>query len=233
MRNTDTQFGPLPFGPYGVGGGPAGGPTQGGGSVIPVTHPLGRPAMGGLPGIRGGLPGLSGLSGLNGPSAQPQFLGNPGMAQNQMAAAMGGMGGVPGMFGMGGMPGMAGMPAGPFGAQQMMAGAAAPWNPMSGVGMIPHMNEGNVFNPASPVPLPTNALGYARALQMPGMNPMMNPQMGMHHGMLMPGGVGAFKDPPARFGLGLGYPHPDMDRYSSVGETVPAPGGGEAAKLFF
>ena len=99
--------------------------------------------------------------------------------------------------------------------------------------MIPHMNEGNIFNPASPVPLPTNALGYARALQMPGMNPMMNAQMGIHHGALMPGGVGAFKDPPARFGLGLGYPHPDMDRYSSVGETVPAPGGGEAAKLFF
>ena len=225
----DTQFGPLPFGPYGVGGGPSGGPVQGG-SIIPVTHPLGRPAMGGLPGIRDSLPGFNGL---NGPSADPHFLGGPG-AEMAFAAALQGNAAFAGIGpGMAPMSANMGSLAGPVGAQMMMAGAAAPWTPSSGIGMIPHMNEGNVFNPASPVPLPSNALGYARALQMPGMSPMMNPQMGMHHGMVLPGGMGAFKDPPARFGLGLGYPHPDMDRYASVGETVPAPGGGEAAKLFF
>ena len=198
--------------------------------------------MGGLPGIRGGLPSLNGL---NGPSAQPQFLS--GSQNNFMSAMQGGAfdprmgpGLVPNMNQMGnaaiaGAMNAASMGslAGPVGAQMMMAGAPAPWTAASGIGMIPHMNEGNVFNPATPVPLPTNALGYARALSMPGMAPLMNMQTGMHHGMIMPGGMGAFKDPPARFGLGLGYPHPDMDRYSSVKETPAAPGGAEAAKRFF
>lgn len=202
-----TQFGPMPFGPYGRMDQPGSSsspiPTMPGQqqhkSVIPVTHPLGH----------------------MGPA--------------------GAMGGAMGMMGAGVLPGMpgAGMP-GMMGAPASFGGAAGSptWNPAFGMGLIPHMNAGNVYNPAFPAGNPADKASGAMGMQnawaagMPGVAPTYDPNMAIHHGLNLPGGMGQFKDPAMNPSMGQGYPHPDMDRYSSVYESIPAPGG-EAAKAAF
>ena len=76
--------------------------------------------------------------------------------------------------------------------------------------MIPHVNQGNMYDPANPAA----ALGDARsanagmqnawAMGMPGIGSRYDPNMAMHHGLNLPGGMGQFHDPPAAHGLGQG-----------------------------
>lgn len=203
-----TQFGPRPFGPYGQ---------------LPNAGPMGTPGAA-APGGMGGLHG----PGARGATTLPVTHPLQGLQQYRAAMAGGGLG-MGGGMGMvpGGMA--AGMPMSGQGA------AASPqWNPAFGMGLIPHLNAGNAFNPAFPAASHDMMNGRMStssiwASQMPGVQPMYNPAMAMHHGLNLPGGVGQFHDPSAQHGFGQGYPHPDFDRYSSVFEAIPAPGS-EAAK---
>ena len=137
---------------------------------------------------------------------------------------------------MGGMMGQPGQPNQPqFNGPNGQNGQPQ-FNPAYGMGMIPHMNAGNMFNPAFPAGNPGNdprsvgqGMQHAWAMGMPGVGPTYNPNMAMHHGLNLPGGMGQFHDPPMAHGFGQGYPMPDQDRYSSVYESIPAPGGSEAA----
>lgn len=208
MVTNYTQFGPRPFGPYGQ---------------LPGAQP-------GMPGV--GSP-MSSAGGLQGPGARVPTsipVTHPLQSIQQFRSAMAGGGlGMGGGMGMVPGGGVAGMPQ-----NALAAGMSAQWNPAFGMGLIPHLNAGNAFNPAFPAAShdPMNGrMGTASiwASQMPGVHPMYNPSMAMHHGLNLPGGAGQFKDPSLSAGLGQGYPHPDFDRYSSVFESIPAPGGSEAA----
>ena len=118
----------------------------------------------------------------------------------------------PGMpMGMGGGAGM-GMGVGMMNAGAMMGGQAqSQYNPAFGMGMIPHMNNGNMYDPAFPAGnlggnprSASQSMQHAWAMGMPGISPTMNPTMAMHHGLNLPGGMGQFKDPPMAHGYGEG-----------------------------
>jgi hypothetical protein len=125
----------------------------------------------------------------------------------------GAMGGAMGMMGAGVLPGMpgAGMP-GMMGAPASFGGAAGSptWNPAFGMGLIPHMNAGNVYNPAFPAGNPADKASGAMGMQnawaagMPGVAPTYDPNMAIHHGLNLPGGMGQFKDPAMNPSMGQG-----------------------------
>jgi hypothetical protein len=193
MLQNYTQFGPHPFGPYGtmspsaggIGGGMAG-RGSGTNSLIPSSYPLGHPGSMGI----GGPMGPAGAMGSpNGMMMHSPFLGPAGM-------------GMPGMSMDGGMSMNGGM----------MGGYSQPqYNPAFGMGMIPHLNNGNMFDPAFPAGNlggnPRSAgqgMQRAWAMGMPGIAPTMNPTMALHHGLNLPGGMGQFHDPPMAHGFGQG-----------------------------
>jgi len=175
-----TQFGPMPFGPYGTmntppsSGGGGGGMMMGGGSssIIPTSYPMGHPLTPAGPMGPAGAMGPAGTM-MNGP--------------------------FPGSMAPMGMGGMA------AGGQQ------AGFNPAFGMGMIPHVNMGNMYNPAFPAGNPgsdprsaSQGMQHAWAMGMPGVGPTYNPTMAMHHGLNLPGGMGQFHDPPQAHGFGQG-----------------------------
>ena len=96
-------------------------------------------------------------------------------------------------------------------APQTLAGAmnSQQWNPAFGMGLIPHLNSGNVFNPGSPnaqFDVLTGRMGAQSswAANMPGVAPQYNPNVAIHHGLNLPGGMGQFKDPGMLHGFGQG-----------------------------
>jgi len=70
---------------------------------------------------------------------------------------------------------------------------------------------------------------------LPGVNPTFNPNILLHHQATMgQTALGQFPIPGLiHNGGGMGYPHPDRDRYHSVPVMPPPMTGGEAAKAFF
>ena len=226
MLQNYTQFGPHPFGPYGT----MSPPGQGGGSsfggmpgqgrqnagLIPSSYPLGH---GSTPGGPMGPAGAMGMGSMLGPAGMGMGMGMGGaMLPGMMGPGMmgGGMAYGPGMgpgmpMGMGGGAGM-GMGAGMMNAGAMMGGQAqSQYNPAFGMGMIPHMNNGNMYDPAFPAGnlggnprSASQSMQHAWAMGMPGISPTMNPTMAMHHGLNLPGGMGQFKDPPMAHGYGEG-----------------------------
>lgn len=65
-----------------------------------------------------------------------------------------------------------------------------------------------------------------QASWLPGVSAQYRPGMEFHHAMNLPGGnMQTWKTPSLKFGMGQGYPHPDFDRYSSVSSGVAPPSG--------
>jgi hypothetical protein len=219
-----TQFGPSPFGPYGVnnrysrqwGAIPAGvvpyaagmPPAMGGMGPVPFHHsgfiPASFPGGGAghhaLPSY-GGAPhvGMVGFGGF-GWAGLPRGASYPGFPGSQV----GGIGGSPGSpngYSNGG-------PHGPF-----------PFGPLG-----PAASPGNMYQGA--MPFANNA--FAGAL--PGIPYKYSPSLGAHHASTLPGNRGQFRDPGFLHNFGQGYPTPDFDRYSSVQQAIPSPSGAEAKK---
>ena len=173
----------------------AGGMSSRGGSIIPASYPMGQSSTPAGPmGPAGAMGGMMG-----GP-----FLGSVG--QQGMLGQQGTNGMMPGM--MGGMMGQPTQPQfnGPYGQN-----GQPQFNPAYGMGMVPHVNAGNMFNPAFPAGNPGNdprsvgqGMQHAWAMGMPGVGPTYNPNMAMHHGLNLPGGMGQFHDPPMAHGFGHG-----------------------------
>ena len=229
-----TQFGPSPFGPYGVnnrysrqwGSIPSGvvpgamgspmGAGMGGGGPAPFHHSGFIPASfpGGFGGHMGGAHHMGGMGGMAGgaPHVGMVGFGGFGFAGLPRGASypgfpgsnVGGIGGSPG--GMGGISN--GGPFGPF-----------PFGPLG-----PAASPGNMYQGA--MPIGNNA--FAGAL--PGIPSKYSPNLAAHHATMLPGNRGQFREPGTLHNFGQGYPTPDFDRYSSVQEAIPSPGGSEAAK---
>jgi hypothetical protein len=219
-----TQFGPSPFGPYGVnnrysrqwGSIPAGVvpyaagvPAMSGMGPVPFHHngfiPASFPGGGGthhaMPGY-GGSPhvGMVGFGGF-GWAGLPRGASYPGFP----GSMVGGIGGSPGSlngYSNGG-------PFGPF-----------PFGPLG-----PAASPGNMYQGA--MPFANNAFAHA----LPGIPWKYSPNLGAHHASTLPGNRGQFRDPGYLHNFGQGYPTPDFDRYSSVQQAIPSPtSGAEAAK---
>jgi len=222
-----TQFGPSPFGPYGVNnrysrqwgaipggvvpyGGPGGMAINSGMGPVPFHHsgfiPASFPGGGALhhalPSY-GGHPhvGMVGFGGF-GWAGLPRGASYPGFP----GSGVGGIGGSP--HGLGGYSN--GGPFGPF-----------PFGPLG-----PAASPGNMYQGA--MPFANNAFAHA----LPGIPYKYSPNLGAHHASTLPGNRGQFKDPGYLHNFGQGYPTPDFDRYSSVVEAPAAPtSGAEAAKF--
>lgn len=207
---TGQEFTALsPFGPYKLSGG-----STDPNVAVPIANTT---LMGPLPfGPYGGSPTPNSM-GMGGMGMHPGMMGMGGMGMNGMPMAFGGgMGGMghPGMtsgsmpfgMGMGGMGGGMSPYGGPMGAMG------------SSMGTMPGFNSG---------------MGHPGMMGTGGLNPTYNPMIAMHHQATMGGGMQMFS-PPGMFPTsGMGYPHPDNDRYHTIIRSPPPPiGGGEAAKAF-
>ena len=174
----------------------AGGMSSRGGSMIPASYPMGQSATPAGPmGPAGAMGGMMGGPFLGSAGQQGMMLGQQG-TNGMMPGTMGGMMGQPTQPQFNGPNGQNGQPQ---------------FNPAYGMGMIPHMNAGNMFNPAFPAGNPGNdprsvgqGMQHAWAMGMPGVGPTYNPNMAMHHGLNLPGGMGQFHDPPMAHGFGQG-----------------------------
>lgn len=189
-----TQFGPHPFGPYGV----AGFASK---SVIPKHLPFGLSNLG---------PTLVGVGGPFGahPSVIPTTY--PAMHPIPTLATRPQLSGFPTVYPSAYYP--------VHGLQQVAPGQFPNYG---GPGFIPVIHS--PFNLGFPGSVGNSHIN-TQASWLPGVAPMYRPGMELHHALNLPGGsLQTWKTPALKFGMGQGYPHPDFDRYSSVSSGVAPP----------
>ena len=188
-----TQFGPHPFGPYGVNGFA----TR---SVIPKHLPYGLGNIGMTLGGFGGIGAHPSVIPTTYPAqyapipslaTKPQLAGFPNVYPSTYYPTHG-VQGVPGQYPNYGGPGFIPVIHSPF-----------------NLGFPGSVGNSNINMQASWLP-------GVQATYRPGME-------FHHATNLPGGNMQTWKTPSLKFGMGQGYPHPDFDRYSSVSSGVAPP----------